>query len=61
VHEDTITSGFWAEINATIAAEVFPDLDAPIQRLATPNIPIPYNIPMIESILPSVKSIKAKL
>ncbi|MES0361632.1 MAG: transketolase C-terminal domain-containing protein, partial [Anaerolineales bacterium] len=61
VHEDTITSGFGAEISATIAAEVFPYLDAPIQRLATPDIPIPYNIPMMESVLPSVESIQAKL
>jgi 2-oxoisovalerate dehydrogenase E1 component len=61
VHEDTITAGFGAEISATIAAEVFPHLDAPIQRLATPDMPIPYNIPMMESILPSVESIEAKL
>ena len=61
VHEDTITAGFGAEISATIAAEVFPYLDAPIQRLATPDIPIPYNIPMMESILPSAESIQAKL
>ena len=61
VHEDTITAGFGAEISATIAAEAFPYLDAPIQRLATPDIPIPYNIPMMESILPGVESIKSKL
>lgn len=55
VHEDTITAGFGAEISATIASEAFSYLDAPIQRLATPDIPIPYNIPMMEESLPSVK------
>lgn len=57
VHEDTITAGFGAEVSATIAAEAFTDLDAPIQRLATPDIPIPYNVPMMDFILPSVKKI----
>ena len=28
---------------------------------AAPDIPIPYNIPMMDSILPSVESIKLKL
>lgn len=57
VHEDTITAGFGAEVSATIAAEAFTDLDAPIQRIATPDIPIPYNVPMMEFVLPSVKKI----
>jgi 2-oxoisovalerate dehydrogenase E1 component len=61
VHEDTITAGFGAEISATIAAETFAFLDAPIQRLATPDIPIPYNIPMMEAILPSVEKIKTAI
>jgi 2-oxoisovalerate dehydrogenase E1 component len=61
VHEDTVTAGFGAEVSATIAAEAFPYLDAPIQRLATPDIPVPYNIPLMESILPSAQSIKTKL
>ena len=61
VHEDTLTAGFGAEISASIAAEAFTDLDAPIQRLATPDIPIPYNVPMMVAILPSVEKIRGKI
>jgi 2-oxoisovalerate dehydrogenase E1 component len=58
VHEDTLTAGFGAEIAATISAEAFTYLDAPVRRLATPDVPIPYNIPMMEAVLPSVEKIK---
>lgn len=61
VHEDTLTAGFGAEISASIAVEAFTDLDTPIQRLATPDIPIPYNVPMMEAILPSVEKIRGKI
>jgi 2-oxoisovalerate dehydrogenase E1 component len=43
VHEDTWTAGFGAEVAATVAAEAFTDLDAPVTRVATPDWPIPYN------------------
>lgn len=61
VHEDTLTAGFGAEISAMIAAEAFTDLDAPVQRLATTDIPIPYNVSMMASILPNVEKIKGKI
>jgi 2-oxoisovalerate dehydrogenase E1 component len=61
VHEDTLTGGFGAEISAVIAEEAFSDLDAPIQRMATPDIPIPYNADMMEAILPNVSKIKQKI
>ena len=61
VHEDTITGGFAGEIIATAASECFADLDAPIERLATPDCPIPYNMRMMESVMPSVESIRAKM
>ena len=61
VHEDSQTAGFGAEISAMIKAEAFTELDAPVQRLATPDIPIPYNVGMMESILPNVEKIKEKI
>lgn len=61
VHEDTLTSGFGAEICAVIAEESFADLDAPIMRLAAPDVPIPYNLNMMEAILPGVEKIKDKI
>jgi 2-oxoisovalerate dehydrogenase E1 component len=61
VHEDTITAGFAGEIIALIAGECFTDLDAPVERLATPDMPIPYNVGIMESILPNVQTIRAKM
>jgi 2-oxoisovalerate dehydrogenase E1 component len=61
VHEDNITAGFGAEIAATLAKETFYNLDAPIERLAPPDIPIPYNIPLMNSILPDVEQIADKI
>ncbi len=61
VHEDTITTGFGAEIIAVIANQAFSYLDAPIERLATPDIPIPYNIRLMDSILPGIERIQDKI
>ena len=57
VHEDNVTNGFGAEIITTINEQAFSDLDAPISRLATPDVPIPYNIGLMESVLPGVERI----
>ncbi len=57
VHEDTLTAGFGAEISATLMSDGFFDLDAPVKRLAVPDVPIPHNIGLMEAILPSVESI----
>lgn len=61
VHEDTLTAGFGGEIAAQIASQAFTDLDAPVERLATPDIPIPYNIGLMEAALPSVERIRRKM
>jgi 2-oxoisovalerate dehydrogenase E1 component len=59
VHEDTITNGFAAEIIATIIEQVFTFLDAPIIRIATPDVPIPYNLGLMEAVLPSIERIRS--
>ena len=47
VYEDNLTGGYGAEIAAIIADEAFTDLDAPVRRLAGPDVPaMPYSHPL---------------
>ncbi len=49
VYEDNLTGGYGAEIGALIADEAFTDLDAPVRRLAGPDVPaMPYSHPLQE-------------
>jgi 2-oxoisovalerate dehydrogenase E1 component len=61
VHEDNWTCGFGAEIVATITQEAFRDLDAPVERLATRDIPIPYNPTLMNAVVPTVETIGAAI
>ncbi|HLJ97550.1 MAG TPA: transketolase C-terminal domain-containing protein [Gemmataceae bacterium] len=61
VHEDTGTAGFGAEISAVVAREAFFSLDAPIERITTAEVPIPYNVDLMNAVLPSVDQIAAKI
>jgi len=61
VHEDGLTGGFGAEIAATIAQEAFFDLDAPIVRVATLDVPIPYNADLMHAVTPTVEKIRAEM
>jgi 2-oxoisovalerate dehydrogenase E1 component len=61
VHEDTLTAGFGAEIAAVVAQEAFFNLDAPVARLATPDVPLSYNVGLMNAVLPSVETIAAKM
>ena len=46
VHEDNLTGGYGAEIAAILAEDAFGDLDAPVRRLAGPDVPaMPYSHP----------------
>ena len=61
VHEDTITAGFGAEIAAVIGREAFLKLDAPVERMAAADIPLPYNVALMEAILPTVDGISQQI
>lgn len=61
VHEDTLTAGFGAEIAATVARDAFLHLDAPVERLAVPDVPLPYSLPLLNAVLPGVAVIAAKI
>ena len=54
-------SGFGAEIAAVVSETCFLDMDAPVSRLAMPDIPSPHNPALMEWALPSVASIRAKI
>jgi len=57
VHEDNLTAGFGAEIAATLAKEAFFDLDAPVERIAMPDVPSPHSPLLLDSIVPDVPRI----
>jgi 2-oxoisovalerate dehydrogenase E1 component len=61
VHEDTLTAGFGAEIAAVLAKEAFFDLDAPIERLAMPDVPSPHSPVLLDAVLPSADTIAKSL
>jgi 2-oxoisovalerate dehydrogenase E1 component len=61
VHEDTVTAGFGAEIAAVVARESFLKLDAPVERMAVPDIPLPYNVALMDAVLPTVESIAKQM
>lgn len=61
VHEDIGTAGFGAEIAATIVAEAFLDLDAPVERLAPPAVPIPFNTGLMQAVVPSTEEIRGRM
>src|SRR5205085_8581992 len=61
VHEDNITAGFGAEIAATVAKEVFWKLDAPVDRLAVDDVPMPYHPVLLDAVLPDAECIAARI
>jgi len=59
VDETWRTGGLSAEIAATIAETAFWDLDAPIERVCTAEVPIPYPAHLEQAALPRVESVVA--
>ncbi len=54
VYEDNLTMGYGAEVAAIIAEEAFTSLDAPVKRLAAPDVPaVPYSHPMQDWFMPN--------
>ena len=61
VHEDNITAGFGAEIVATIAKDAFWHLDAPVDRVAVEDVPMPYHPVLLDAVLPDSDHIAARI
>jgi len=53
VEEGTRTGGVGAEIAARVAEHAYEYLDAPIRRIAAPDIPIPFSPPLEQAALPT--------
>lgn len=59
VEEAAKTGAFGAQVAAWLAEELFDYLDAPIQRVAARDVPIPFSPPLEEYVLPQVEDIVA--
>ena len=58
VYEDNLTGGFGAEVAAVIAGDGFRFLDAPVTRVAGPDVPaMPFNKAQEEAFMPSPSKI----
>jgi 2-oxoisovalerate dehydrogenase E1 component beta subunit len=54
IDEANRTCAAGAEVASLIAEKAFEDLDGPVVRLATPDVPIPFSPPLEQALLPSV-------
>ncbi len=62
VYEDNLTGGYGAEIAALLAEQAFTDLDAPVRRLAGPDVPaVPYSRPLQDWFMPNAEKIAAAI
>lgn len=62
VYEDNLTGGWGAEIVARVAEEMFEWLDAPVMRLAGPDVPaVPYSPPLQDWFMPNAEKIAGKM
>jgi len=57
-HEATQSCGVGAEVSSLIAQEAFEDLDAPVRRLTTPDVPIPFSPSLEQAVLPQLDDMK---
>ncbi|HYV14784.1 MAG TPA: alpha-ketoacid dehydrogenase subunit beta [Conexibacter sp.] len=56
--EANATCAAGAQVAALIAEHAFEDLDGPVRRLATPDVPIPFSPPLEDALLPNVARVK---
>jgi 2-oxoisovalerate dehydrogenase E1 component beta subunit len=59
VHEAQLTSGFGGEVAAIIGEEAFESLDAPVKRIASLDVPVPFSPPLEDAVLPSPEKVEA--
>jgi 2-oxoisovalerate dehydrogenase E1 component beta subunit len=57
-HEATQSCGVGAEVASLVAQEAFEELDAPVRRLTTPDVPIPFSPTLERAVLPQLDDMK---
>ncbi|MCA1583982.1 MAG: hypothetical protein LC791_04145 [Acidobacteria bacterium] len=57
VHEAHLTSGFGGEVAAIIAEQAFDVLDAPVTRVASLDVPVPFSAALEDAVLPNAQKI----
>jgi pyruvate/2-oxoglutarate/acetoin dehydrogenase E1 component len=58
VDEANYTCAAGAQVSALIAERAFEDLDGPVVRVASPDVPIPFSPPLEAAVLPSVERVR---
>ena len=58
VDEANGTCAAGAQVAALIAERGFEDLDGPVVRVATPDVPIPFSPPLEQAVLPNVERVR---
>ncbi len=58
VDEANETCAAGAQVAAVIADRGFEDLDGPVRRIATPDVPIPFSPPLEQAVLPQVDDVR---
>jgi 2-oxoisovalerate dehydrogenase E1 component beta subunit len=58
VDEANMTCAAGAQVAALIAEKAFEDLDGPVVRVATPDVPIPISPALEQAVLPQVDDVR---
>ena len=58
VDEANATCAAGAQVAALIAEHAFEDLDGPVRRVATPDVPIAFSPPLERALLPQVETVR---
>ena len=61
MEESGKTAGIGAELAARFQEEQYDELDGPVVRIASLDVPMPYNIPMEKYVIPDVERICASI
>ena len=61
VEENPMTGGWGTEIAAAVGAEMFGQLRAPVHRVTTPDVPVPFNKTLESTYLPSAVNVASQI